>query len=59
MLATTSQEKYEDKMTSAGMYKMSVWIPEHERDKLSKYAKSLRAKHLNQTKREAKDADKR
>lgn len=52
---TTSQEKYEDKMENAGMCRMAVWIPDDQRDLLSKYAKSLRTKQLSKLKREAKN----
>jgi hypothetical protein len=52
---TTSQEKYEDKMENAGMCRMAVWIPDDQRDRLSKYAKSLRTKQLSKLKREARD----
>ena len=55
MLSTTAQQKYEEKMADDGMYKMSVWIPHEQRERLSKYAKSLRTKHLSQLKREKID----
>ena len=53
MLPVTSQEKYQNKMTDAGLYKMSVWIPEADRERLSKYAQRLRNGHLK--KREANE----